>query len=189
MPPGTNLDVRRQAGVDQALGVGDRPFVELGDAGRERFYEHVEIGVGQGAINVAVGLGLLSPEVFRAQEHFEGAVSADEAGQPGHGAAAGDHPYTHLPLRDDGFFAAGETHVAGQRDLAAVVVARPRMRAMEATGNRVRRTRKSGRGGKPVGPSGNEVLKLGRQIGVIQEVVVDRAVELRVRRSILRPCS
>ena len=85
MPPGTNLDVRRQAGVDQALGVGDRPFVELGDAGRERFYKRVEIGVGQGTINVAVGLGLLSPEVFRAQEHLEGAVSADESGKPSHG--------------------------------------------------------------------------------------------------------
>ncbi len=33
-------------------------------------------------------------------------------------------------------------------------VARPRMRAMEATGRRVRRTRKSGQGGKPVGPAG-----------------------------------
>jgi hypothetical protein len=29
----------RQAGVDDALGVGDRPFVELGDPGRERLYE------------------------------------------------------------------------------------------------------------------------------------------------------
>ena len=42
-------------------------------------------------------------------------------------------------------------------------VARPRMRAMEATGRRVRRTRKSGQGGKPVGPagSGGQVLKTG----------------------------
>jgi hypothetical protein len=36
-------------------------------------------------------------------------------------------------------------------------VARPRMSAMDATGKRVRRTRKSGQGGKPVVPSGSEV--------------------------------
>jgi hypothetical protein len=33
VPPGAELDVRRQAGVDEAFGVGDRPFVELGDPG------------------------------------------------------------------------------------------------------------------------------------------------------------
>ena len=189
MPPGTNLDVRRQAGVDQALGVGDRPLVKLGDPGRKRFYKPIEIGVGQGAIDTAVGLGwsaLMSSELKSTSRARFRPMSR---GSRAMGAAAGDHPHPHLPLRDDGLLAAGKTHVAGQRDLAAVVVARPRMRAMDATGNRVRRTRKSGRGGKPVGPSGNEVLKLGRQIGVIQEVVVDRAVELRVRRSILRPCS
>jgi hypothetical protein len=41
IPPGTELDVRRQAGVDEALSVGDRPFVESGDPGRERLYERV----------------------------------------------------------------------------------------------------------------------------------------------------
>jgi hypothetical protein len=33
IPSGTDLDIRRQAGVDEALGVGDRPFVELGESG------------------------------------------------------------------------------------------------------------------------------------------------------------
>jgi len=41
IPPGTELDVRRQAGVDEALGVGDRPFVEPGDPGCERLNERV----------------------------------------------------------------------------------------------------------------------------------------------------
>src|SRR5580692_2964282 len=41
IPPGAELDVRRQAGVDEALGVGDRPFVEPGDPCRERLYERV----------------------------------------------------------------------------------------------------------------------------------------------------
>src|SRR5271170_4054298 len=106
IPSGAELDVRRQAGVDEALSLSDRPFVELGDPGRERFYKRIEIGVGQGAIDVAVGLSLVCSNVFRAQEHLEGAVSADESGQPGHGAAAGDHTYAHLPLRDDGLLAA-----------------------------------------------------------------------------------
>ncbi len=120
IPPGAELDVRRQAGVDEALGLCDRPFVELGDPGRERLYERIEIGVGQRAINVAVGLGLVCCDVFRAQEHLEGAISADESRKPSHGAAAGDHPHAHLPLRYDGFLAASKSHVAGQQDLAAV---------------------------------------------------------------------
>jgi len=41
IPPGIDLDVRRQAGVDEALGVGDRPFVELGDPCRERLYVRI----------------------------------------------------------------------------------------------------------------------------------------------------
>jgi len=40
-PPSTELDVRRQTGVDEALGLSDRPFVELGDPGRERFNERI----------------------------------------------------------------------------------------------------------------------------------------------------
>ena len=60
IPPSTELDVRRQAGVDEALGLGDRPFVELGDPGRERFNKLIQLGVGKGAIDVAVGLGLVA---------------------------------------------------------------------------------------------------------------------------------
>jgi len=111
----------------------------------------------QGAINVTVSLGLICSDVFRAQEHFEGAVSTDESGKPSHGAASGDHSHTHLPLRDDGLLAAGKAHVAGQRDLAAVA---GRTAADEGDGRdrqAVRRTRKSGQGGKPVVPSGSEV--------------------------------
>ncbi len=50
---------------------------------------------------------------------------------------------------------------------------------MEATGKRVKRTRKSGHGGKPVGPAGIAVRSssLAIEVGVIQKVVVDRAVE------------
>ena len=66
IPTRAQLDVRRQAGVDEALGVGDRPFVEPGDPGRERIDERLQFGVGQRAIDVAVGLGptaLMSSEL------------------------------------------------------------------------------------------------------------------------------
>src|ERR1700681_843447 len=58
-------------------------------------------------------------------------------------------------------------------------VARPRMRAMEANGARVRRTRKSGQRGQACGTGRHcgEVLDPRHEIGVIQEVVVDGAVE------------
>jgi hypothetical protein len=41
-------------------------------------------------------------------------------------------------------------------------VARPRIKAIEATGARVRRTRKSGHAGRPVGPAGMEVRSSNR---------------------------
>src|ERR1700691_3452221 len=41
IPPGAKLYVRWQAGVDEALGLSDCPFVELGDPGRERLYERI----------------------------------------------------------------------------------------------------------------------------------------------------
>jgi hypothetical protein len=43
IPPGAEFDIRRQAGVDEALCVGDRPFVERGDAGRQGFHECVDV--------------------------------------------------------------------------------------------------------------------------------------------------
>jgi hypothetical protein len=67
IPPGTELDIRRQAGVNEALSVGDRPLIESGDPGCEGLYEGVQLGVWQGAINVAVGLGLVCFDIFRAQ--------------------------------------------------------------------------------------------------------------------------
>src|SRR5579872_1849437 len=57
VPPGTELDIRRQAGVDQTLSLSDRPFVELGDPGRERFNERIQLDVRQGTINAPVSLG------------------------------------------------------------------------------------------------------------------------------------
>ena len=79
----------------------------------------------------------------------------------------------------NGLFAAGETHVAGESDLAAVA---RRPAADEGDGDdwragqtheKVRPRRQACRTSRQCG----QVLQLGREIGVIQEVVVDRAVE------------
>jgi hypothetical protein len=51
IPSGAKLDIWRQAGVHEALGLTDRPFVELRDSGRESFYESVQFRVGQRAIH------------------------------------------------------------------------------------------------------------------------------------------
>src|SRR5580698_2774853 len=47
IPPGAELDVGRQAGVDETLGVGDSPLVKPGDPGRQRVHVCVEFGIGQ----------------------------------------------------------------------------------------------------------------------------------------------
>src|ERR1700721_4767451 len=44
VPPSGELDIRRQAGVNETLRAGDRPFVEPGDPGRERLYNAARIG-------------------------------------------------------------------------------------------------------------------------------------------------
>src|SRR5262249_14976587 len=56
IPPGRDFDVWRQAGVHEALGVGDRPLLKSGDAGRQRVNEPVQLGIRQRAVDVAIGL-------------------------------------------------------------------------------------------------------------------------------------
>src|SRR5260370_25740878 len=56
--------------------------------------------------------------VGRAREHFQGASSSDQTRQPCHRPASGHHTGPDFKLRQDGFFAARETHVTGQRKLA-----------------------------------------------------------------------
>ena len=46
IPLRAELDIWRQAGVYEALGLSDRPFVELGDPGCKRPYECIQLGVG-----------------------------------------------------------------------------------------------------------------------------------------------
>jgi hypothetical protein len=88
-------------------------------------------------------------------------------------------PCAHLPSRDDGLLAAGKTHVARQGDLADVA---GRTAADECDG----RNRQAGQTHKKVRPrrqacgalrQRGQVFNLGREIRVIQEVLVDRAVK------------
>ena len=150
------------------------------------------ISIGQSAIHVAVGLGLVSGDVFRAQEYLEGAVSADESGQPSHGTAAGDQTDRHLPLRQDRLFPAGEAHVAGQGDFAAVS-RRPSPDRGDRHDGRPRQAHKDIRPGfqpgRPLRKAG-QVLEPRVEIAVVQEKSVDGAVKdndphLLVR---LEPC-
>src|ERR1041385_1007439 len=117
VPASAKFDVRRQAGIDQTLGIGDRPFVELSDPGRQCLDVSVQFSIGERTVDIAVGFGLFPREVFRAQEYLKSTVSADELWQAGHRASASDHAYADLPLGDDRFFAAHKAHVAGEGDL------------------------------------------------------------------------
>src|SRR3954449_10096182 len=97
----TEFDVRRQAGVHQALGLGDRPLVKARDPFRKRLDVGVELGVGNGSVYVAVGLSPVAADVFRAQQHLQGPVAADKPWQTRHRAAAGNHAHANLSLRND----------------------------------------------------------------------------------------
>ena len=103
-----------------------------GDPRRQRFYVRIQLSVGQRAVNIAVGLSLDLPSSLPSPAGFQRPVSADESRKPSHRAATGDHPDPHLPLRNDGLFATAKTHVAGERDLAAVA---GRPAADEGNGN------------------------------------------------------
>src|SRR3982751_4160406 len=64
VPAGAELDVWRKAGVDQPLGLADRPFVEAGDPGRHPIDEGVELSIGEGAVDVPDGLGLVAAKIL-----------------------------------------------------------------------------------------------------------------------------
>ena len=46
VPAGTELDIRRQAGIDQPLRLSDRPFIEFGDTNRQGVDIGIEVGIG-----------------------------------------------------------------------------------------------------------------------------------------------
>src|SRR5208282_2672043 len=92
---------------------------------------------------------------------------------------AGDHADTHFPLREDRFFPAGETHVAGQGELTAV----PSRPAPDHGDRRNRRVRQANEYVRPRLEAGwplrylGQILELGEEIAVVQEESFDSAVE------------
>src|SRR5437588_7092018 len=64
-PTGSDLYVRRQAAcIDEALGIGDRPFVERRDANRQCVDEAVEFDVGQRSVHITIGFGQIAPDIM-----------------------------------------------------------------------------------------------------------------------------
>ena len=104
---------------------------------------------------------------------------ADQPGQARHGPAAGDQADAHFPLRQDRLFPAGETHVAGQSELAAVPC-RPTADQGDRHEGRARQAHKDVRPRlQPRGPLryAGQILELGEEIAVVQEEPFDGAVE------------
>src|ERR1700733_13983482 len=113
IPAGGDFHVWRQACLaHQALGVGDRPFVERRDALRQLVDEAVELGVRQRPVDIAIGLREIAADVVGAQQHLQRTLSAHLPWHSCHWPAAGDQTDADFPLRQDRFLTAGKTHVA-----------------------------------------------------------------------------
>src|SRR6266568_4115360 len=120
VPPGFDFDIRRQTSdVDKAPGIHDCPFVEGGDSGGKRIDKSVKISIRQRPIHVAIELGQVAWDVVCAQNHFQGAPSSHEARQLRHGTTARHQAGADFKLRQEGFFATGKTHIAGQGKLTS----------------------------------------------------------------------
>src|SRR5450432_1611142 len=120
VPPGFDFDIRRQTSdVNEASGIHDCPFVEGGDSGGKRIDKSVKVSIRHRPIHVAVEFGQVSWDVVCAQNHFQGAPSSHETRQLRHRATARHQTGADFKLRQDGFFATGETHVARKGKLTS----------------------------------------------------------------------
>ncbi len=120
IPFGDDLRVGRQAvHVDQPLRLSEGLFVERRDSRGERVDEVVQFRVGEGPVDVPVALGEVAVDIVGAQQDFQRTAAPDQPRQPRHRAAAGDQARAHLPLRQQRLLPAGESHIAGEGELAA----------------------------------------------------------------------
>ena len=78
-------------------GRGGRQFVEGSDPHRHGIDETVELGVREGAIDVAVELGEPGIDVVCGQQHFQRPAAADQARQSRHRAATRRQARAGLP--------------------------------------------------------------------------------------------
>src|SRR5579872_3621004 len=120
IPPGFDFDVRRQTGdVDKAPDIQEGRFVDGGDSGSKCIDKSVKVSIRQRPIHVAIELGQAAWDVVCAQDHFQGASSSHETRQLRHGATARHQTGANFKLRQNGLFATGKTHVAGQSKLTS----------------------------------------------------------------------
>src|SRR6202035_4847413 len=105
--------------IDEALDIGQRERVEAGNPLSEGVDDLGELRVGYGAIDKAVALGEVAGEVLAAEEVLERPAAADDARQPGRGAAAGHGGDPDFELSQHGPLTAGEPDVGGEGELAA----------------------------------------------------------------------
>src|SRR6266478_720891 len=134
VPPGFNFDIRRHTSeIDKAPGIHDCAFVEGGDSAGERIDKSVEVSIRQRPVHIAIELGQVAWDVVRAQNHFQSAPSSHETRQLRHGATTRHKTGANFKLRQDGFFAAGKTHVAGQGKLASHTSRPPANRDRKST--------------------------------------------------------
>ncbi len=111
-----------QAGIDQALGLGNRPSVETSNAGHERVHIGVEIGVGKRTIHIRhtsrPARQIHLPELSRTSI---ARLRPMRLWQTSHRAAAGDHTHAYLPLRNNRLFSLlREPHITGEEKLAPI---------------------------------------------------------------------
>ena len=84
----------------------------VGDVGRERVDEAVELAVRQRPVDESVPLGGRAVEGLRAEDDLERPGPPDQRGQPGDGAAAGDEAGVDFGLVDRRQLDAGEPEIA-----------------------------------------------------------------------------
>src|ERR1700681_1130376 len=120
----------RREGVKEALGGWQRDVVneffrccdgapvEAGNSARECIHEAVQLLVRKRPIDVSVSLSGLAVEVGRTEHDFERAASADERWKALGAAAAGMHARANFHLRQRRVLSRGESHVAGEEELA-----------------------------------------------------------------------
>jgi len=112
-----------------------------------------QLVVGNQPVDVSLLLRARSIEIVGHEEDLECPAATDQAGEPGHRTAPGNHPDANFPLAEKRVLARGEPQITGENELASGAAGAPRIEAMLTTGARARRTRTSIQAGSPVGPT------------------------------------
>src|SRR5258708_28641206 len=104
--------------VDEFFRCCDGAPVEAGNSARECIHEAVQFLVWKCPIDVSISFSGLAVEVVRTEHDFERAASADERWKALSSAAAALHARADFHLRQGRVLSRGESHVAGEQELA-----------------------------------------------------------------------